>query len=270
MKRLVAVIPAAGKGLRVSPLPGSKELFPIGYQVRELSTGPYLHPKVVMQYLVDGLIEAQVHRLLIVITDNKWDIVRYYGNGEELGISISYLYQAKSTGMPGALDLARPWLREDDTILFGMPDTIVTPPNAFSRLLAHHQQAGADLSLGLFATSTPERFGMTRMDEAGYLSDFVDKPSQTTLTHMWGMGCWGNSFVQLLGDALPGCSSVREPVLSDFFSLAVQRGLKVTGLEIPDGGYLDIGTPADLVAAADRFSRFSAEPDDPVSRRPDL
>lgn len=256
MKRLVAVIPAAGKGTRVSPLPGSKELFPIGYQEKMGETGPYLHPKVIMQYLIDNLIAAGTEHFLIIISDNKWDIVRYYGNGEGLGISIGYLYQTSNSGMPGALDLSRAWLHEDDTVLFGMPDTIITPPDAFTRLLSYHMEKRSDITLGLFRTSTPERFGMVRRDQTGNLSDFVDKPTHTDLSYMWGIGCWGAAFTQLLSEGLSGRSDDSEPVLSEFFSFAVKRGLRVSGLDFPDGNYLDVGTPADLVSATHQFSQL--------------
>jgi glucose-1-phosphate thymidylyltransferase len=263
---LVGIIPAAGKGTRVSPLPGSKELFPIGYQERQGETGPYLHPKVVMQYLIDSLILAGVRRFFIIIGDNKWDIVRYYGSGEKLDISISYLFQERLTGMPGAIDLVRPWLQEEDIMLFGMPDTIFTPPDAFLRLLEHHRQTCADVCLGLFETDTPELFGMTRVDENGFLTAFVDKPQHTDLIYMWGIGCWGITFARLLGEASSKNSTLGEPVLSDLFALALQRGLKVTGLAFPESRYLDIGTPADLVLASRLFAQIPPHPDGKPSR----
>lgn len=253
--RLVGVIPAAGRGTRVSPLPGSKELFPIGYQERQGETGPCLHPKVVMQYLVDSLILAGVRRFFIIIGDNKWDIIRYYGSGERLGVSISYLFQERLNGMPGAIDLVHPWLQEEDIVLFGMPDTIFTPPDAFLKLLEHRRQTYADVCLGLFETDTPELFGMTRMDENGLLTTFVDKPQRTDMIHMWGLGCWGIAFAQLLGEASSEHSTQGEPVLSDCFALALQRGLRVAGLAFPEGSYLDIGTPADLVLASRLFAQ---------------
>jgi glucose-1-phosphate thymidylyltransferase len=215
-----------------------------------------------MQYLVDGLILAGVRRFLIAISDNKWDIVRYYGSGKSFGVSITYLFQEDAAGMPGALDLARPWLQEDDTVLFGMPDTIVTPAEVFSRLLRHHQRTRADLSLGLFTTSSPKRFGMTRMDETGHLTTFVDKPTRTDLAHMWGIGCWGFAFAQLLGEKLLQHSTEGEPVLSDFFAIALKEGLEVVGLHFPDGSYLDIGTPADLVSATRLFTQVGAQEQD--------
>lgn len=254
--RLVGVIPAAGRGTRVSPLPGSKELFPIGYQEKQGDTGPYLHPKVVMQYLIDSLILAGVRHFFIIIGDNKWDIVRYYGNGEKLDIRISYLYQESPSGMPGAIDLARSWLQEEDIVLFGMPDTIVTPDNVFARLLEEYKRTQADICLGLFETDRPERFGMTKMEADGRLTHFIDKPSVTDLIYMWGMGCWNNTFTQLLGETLPKCSSQEEPVLSDFFASALQHNLKVVGLALPDGNYIDIGSPADLVMASHQFAQL--------------
>jgi len=52
---LVGLIPAAGQAKRVSPLPGSKELFPVGFREVEVGGHVQLRPKVVSQYLLDNM-----------------------------------------------------------------------------------------------------------------------------------------------------------------------------------------------------------------------
>ena len=68
--------------------------------------------------------------------------------------------------MPGASDLARPWLN-GETVLFGMPDTIMEPRDCFTSLLEYHRAEEAVLSLGLFPTDNPKKFGMVGTDSDG-------------------------------------------------------------------------------------------------------
>lgn len=170
-EKLIGLIPAAGQARRLAPLPCSKELFPIGYFENEQGS----HPKPVGIFLIERLITAGVDQAYMIISEEKEDILRYFGNGEAFGISLSYLIQENPRGMPNALDLAYQWVK-DATIVFGMPDTIFSPSDAFTQLLDQHRKMGADLSLGLFPTQKPERFGMVSFAGEDQFIFTVDKP----------------------------------------------------------------------------------------------
>jgi glucose-1-phosphate thymidylyltransferase len=250
---IVGIVPAAGAGSRLAPYPGSKELFPIGHQLVEIKGAPERRPKVISQYLLDNMVGAGIRKLYLVIGHGKYDIVGYYGNGESFGASISYLFQSRLDGMPYALDLATPWLPDGATVAMGMPDTIIEPQNAFSVLISAHQQWGADLTLGLFRTDKPSKFGMVGIDGRGNVVEHVDKPAETDLEWLWGMACWGPRFTSLMHTALASHTAAgaqrRETVLGDMFDLAIAQGLVVKGVPFDEGRYIDIGTYDDLKRA---------------------
>ena len=52
-REVIGLIPAAGQATRLSPLPCSKELFPIGFGASK--TGHNLVPKVVCQHLLEKM-----------------------------------------------------------------------------------------------------------------------------------------------------------------------------------------------------------------------
>ncbi|NPV06463.1 MAG: nucleotidyltransferase family protein [Anaerolineae bacterium] len=260
MSDLVGLIPAAGAGTRVAPLPSSKELFPIGFRWRDVNGIRKLSPKAVSEYLVEALVRGGASRIFMIVNSSKADILRFYGDGSAHGVSMAYLVQEHPTGMPAALDLARPWLG-DATVLFGMPDTIIEPPDCFALLLRHHRERRADLTLGLFATSEPWRFGMVELDARQRLVRCVDKPRASSLQYMWGIACWGSAFTSFLGEF---CDRARaqnqgELLLGDAFTSAAQSGLTVTCHPFTEGSYLDVGSPDDLMAAAMRFCRHPDE-----------
>lgn len=252
MNGIVAIIPAAGRGSRLAPFPCPKELFPVGYQDVEIDGVLEERPKVVSQYLLESMVAAGSSRVFIILGEGKADIMTYYGDGRRFGTDICYLYQEELRGMPFAIDLARCWMN-DDTVLFGMPDTIIEPRDSFERLLAFHHESKAQLTLGLFRTGNPSKFGMVETDEHNTVIYTVDKPAQTDLTQMWGTACWSPEFTGLIHRRLVSAYEGHEIVLGDLFNFALEEGLRVKGLVFDDGQYIDIGTAAELNLALRQF-----------------
>jgi glucose-1-phosphate thymidylyltransferase len=256
MPRTIGIIPAAGKGTRLAPYPGPKELFPIGWQPYAVNGETHRRPKVISQYVIENMVGAGVREIVIIVGEHKYDLLRYYANGERFGAAFSYVFQEEALGMMHAIDLCRPWVGEA-RIVFGMPDTIVHPPDAFARLMDAHVSNGADLTLGLFPTARPHKFGMIGLDDRGRVVQHVDKPKSTSLRLMWGFAAWEPSFTELIHEVSAGHRrhpSGREMVLGDAFDEAMARGLHVRGVPFPDGFYLDIGTYDEIVDAQGRIA----------------
>lgn len=249
----VGIIPAAGKGTRLAPFPCAKELFPIGFQDYIVKGRAEKRPKVVSQYILENMKQAGVRRILLIVGQGKQDVVEYYGDGSRFGLEIAYLYQERLDGMPSAINLARPWIG-DATVVFGMPDTIIRPAIALKTLVEQHFQSGADLSLGLFATDRPQKFGMVEIDADSRVVSTVDKPQNSSLEYMWGTCCWSVRFTNLLDAFLSQHDAGgRETVLGDVFNAALADGMNVRGFPVPDGRYIDIGTSDELNAALREF-----------------
>ncbi|MGB3561171.1 MAG: sugar phosphate nucleotidyltransferase, partial [Geitlerinemataceae cyanobacterium] len=256
---LVGLIPAAGLAKRISPLPGSKELFPIGFRELQVDGQIRLMPKVVSQYLLDNLFQAGVQKLWLVLGKGKWDIMDYYGDGSQLGGQIAYLLMDKLWGMPYTLDRAYSWVK-NSTVLFGMPDTIFTPSDTFVQLLARHRETRADVTLGIFSTDRPYKLSPVTLTASGQVLDIVDKPAQTDVMNTWGCACWEPSFTELMHTYLSAkIPTQQETTLTDVFQAAMTAGLSVRGVHFTHGEYIDVGTPDDLVQAVHRFSKVSTE-----------
>lgn len=249
---VIGIVPAAGKGRRLAPYPLPKELFPVGPQLIEIDGQLQQRPKVISQYLIEAMVAADLDRLFVVLGPGKLDIVEYYRNGEAYGVPFAYVFQSQPGGMPYALDLVTPWLKGDELVLMGMPDTIIEPRDAFVRLLAAHRAWEADLTLGLFKTDRPQKFGMIGLDAENSVIEHVDKPRSTHLSWLWGITCWGPRFTALLHETVQtkGKSIAeqkrRELILGDIFDEALRLGLRVKGLPFEEGRYIDIGTYDDL------------------------
>jgi glucose-1-phosphate thymidylyltransferase len=257
--QIIGVIPAAGIGARIAPLPGSKELFPIGFVDRYIEGQLKRCPKVVSQYLIDRMVGAGVKRIYFVLSSGKTDIMHYYGSGKQFGVSIGYLMVDELIGMPYTLDIAYPWVC-GATVVFGMPDTIFKPIDAFSQMLTQHQKLNADLTLGLFPTNQPWRLSMVKYDDEKRVVSIADKPVKSESKHTWGCGCWGNRFTELLHSQMEVDKKQQgEIVLADYFNKAVAERLNVRAVVFNEGEYIDIGSPQDLEWAVKLFSQSNPE-----------
>jgi glucose-1-phosphate thymidylyltransferase len=255
---VVGLIPAAGVARRISPLPGSKELFPVGFREAMVDGCVQLRPKVVSQYLVESMVEAGAGRIWLVLGKGKWDIMQYYGDGSGFGAHVAYLVTDRLWGMPYALDEAWPWLSAS-TVLFGMPDTIFSPRDAFSQMYASHTHSGADVTLGVFPTNQPQRLCPVKMGDDHLVLGMTDKPEQPAQMNTWGCACWSPLFGDFMHQyLLARPAGGGEVVLASVFRAAMQDGLVVRGVEFDGGEYIDVGTPADLVLAVRRFSEEAA------------
>lgn len=254
MSRLVGLLPAAGRGSRLGTTPCSKEIMPLGFSSyfphgEDIKDGKQAwRPVTTIEVHLQAFRMAGVKRTAIIIGNSKFDIMRYLGDGHRYNVPITYFYQEKLQGMPFALDIPHPWI-QNDTILFSMPDTLITPVNTMTLLIENHYQNQADVTLGLFPTKTPEKFGMVDLQDKQIVG-FVDKPRQTNLRYMWGIAAWSPTFTDFMHSYLSGIvTSEKECVLSDIFEAALREGLTIQPMFYEDGRYHDIGTPSSFQAA---------------------
>ena len=251
---VIGIIPAGGKATRISPLPGSKELFPVGFHPH----GPEgeLRPKVVSHYLLERMRTAGVREAFIVIRKGKWDIPEYYGDGSMLDMRIGYLIMNLPYGPPYTLDQAYPFVRHR-TVAFGFPDILFTPEDAFAQLLAELDARQADAVLGVFPVNAPHKWDMVDLDSSGRVQGFSFKPQQTHLQYGWALAVWRPSFTEFMHDFLAARtaqygqpeSTPPELTVGEVLQAAVAAGLVVGSRIFESGTCLDVGTPSDLLQA---------------------
>lgn len=265
-KRVIGLIPAAGQGTRISPLPMSKELFPIGFQT--VGDRPGLRPKVVCQYLLEKMRLAGITEAILILRPGKWDIPAYLGDGAQLQMHLAYLTVHVPFGVPFSLNQAYPFI-QDAIVATGFPDILFHPDHAYQALLNHLNHSDADVVLGVFPTDQPEKVGVVDWDASGRVSQIIEKSPHTTLRHMWAIAVWQPTFTHFLhnfiqarqqewiGDQVPQLMSTipsqTEIPIGDVVQAAIHAGLRVEAEVFADGTYLDIGTSENLIAAVHQF-----------------
>ncbi len=253
----VGLIPAAGLGTRISPLPCSKELFPIGYT---LNTDKEPIPKPVAQYLLERMQGAGITNAYIILRNGKWDIPAYFGDGNGLSMNLAYLIMRKSYGTPFSADQAYTFIK-DKRVAFGFPDILFEPKDAFIQLLQKQEVAQADVVLGLFQVEHPEKWDtVTRADDGRILS-INPKPAAVVSPYAWVMAVWSPAFTDFMHRYLTKWEQERgeqtELSIGHVVQQALKAGLQIQSVLFENGSCLDIGTPADLVQAVQQHATYN-------------
>jgi glucose-1-phosphate thymidylyltransferase len=247
MQEVIGVLPAGGQATRVSPLPCSKELFPIGFRSVEGEDAP--RPKVVSHYLLEKMRWAGIHRAYFILRQGKWDIPQYFGDGGMVNMHLAYLMMGVPFGVPYTLDQAYPFV-QDSFVAFGFPDIVFQPEDAYEQLLARQTATNADVVMGLFPAVNPQQIDMVNRGQDGRICQIDIKPANTTLHYTWIIALWTPVFTKFIRAYLSSAvSESPELSLGEVLQAAIDQKLHVNSVIFPKGTYLDIGTPDDLVKA---------------------
>lgn len=253
-RKVVGLVPAGGQGKRINPIPCSKEVYPLGFELR--SGDENLGVKVACQYLLEKMLLAGIKKVYVILRNGKWDIPNYLGNGERIGMHLAYLLMGLPFGTPYTLDQAYPFV-ENAIVALGFPDILFDVDDVFLQLLERQNISNADVVLGLFPADQPEKVDMIDVDENGRLRQLIIKPLETDLHYTWGVAVWAPVFTRFMHEYLESTrdSAADRPELfvGDVFQAAVHNNLHVEGFHVSDKPYLDIGTPEDLVKAVRKY-----------------
>jgi glucose-1-phosphate thymidylyltransferase len=256
----VGVIPGGGSATRLAPLPCSKELLPIGF--RQTSCGP--RPKVIANYLVDGLRLAGARQIFWLIDRAKTDVMNYFGSGNDFGARMAYVPSEGSPSVVHTIDAAYPFLR-DRHVLFGFPDIIFEPALAPRKLWERLQQHGVDVVLGAVPAPPEQIADRVEIGADGRALQIRVKPADCPWPDVWILAAWAPRFTSFLHTWLqalqagPASGSVEtELYMGDVLQAAIHAGLSIEVETFQDGSFIDAGTPAGLEAAISRHGASSS------------
>lgn len=258
---MIGIIPAAGAGLRIQPLGCSKELLPVGSRLVD----GIARPKAVSEYLVERMIAAGARQICMVISAEKSDIVRYYAE-RDYAAEIFYAVQRRPRGLCDALFSAASFVRPDETVLIGLPDTIWFPENAYRPALEYEAEhrlddSKAGVNLVLFPVENPSVFDAVLRDEHGHVERVVVKQRDPGSNWIWGaVTASGRAFHDLY--QLWESRYRADEYLGDLLNAYIEAGNAVQATASGEH-YMDVGTMEGYHAALDYLrarNRLSIEP----------
>lgn len=236
----------AGKGSRLQPIGFSKELYPC------VNNGKHC---AVSEFSIQSMLEAQVDEIKLIVSPEKLDIPKYYANYKHL-IGI-YFYASPS--LPESCLYAINSLHDEDICLFGLPDTIFAPSNAFS-LIKQELLNGSDICLGLFLVPDGSKFDSVKLDSFNNVKGVLVKKSPPLSNWIWGI--WGANVktLRILFKEISKQHTNNEKLLGvGFDKLTRYKNINFKGVKLGDG-YFDIGTMESVVNVNETIRKFSPKP----------
>jgi glucose-1-phosphate thymidylyltransferase len=225
------VIPLAGKGTRLRPHTHvtPKPLLRVG-------------DRPVMSYILDDLRDLGVQEAVFV-TGHLKEKVESYVRKEYPQFEAHFVEQPVQNGTAGAVQLARPFIREDLLIIF--VDTL------FDADLSIIQRLPADVAGVIWVKEVEDyqRFGVVVSDDEGYMSRIVEKPSEP-ISKRANIGLYYIRDWELLFEGIDHVMAGAdngggEFYLTDAFQYMIDRGAKILIVDV-DGWY-DAGKPETLI-----------------------
>lgn len=222
-----AVILAAGRGTRMRELTLS-----MPKPMVEVSGKP------VLSYIIEGLRDAGVRKILIVIGYRKEVVIDYFSDGSAIGVEIVYREQIRQDGTGKVVELAKDFCGADPFIL-SYGDILV---DASSYLLLT-RPGDADLMITVRHTEDPSKGGAVYVNEKFEVIDLREKQLQGEAKTSWynaGVYTFKStifSYVARLEKSPRG-----EYELTDAIQAMALDGKKVQAVEIK-GNWADVRDP---------------------------
>lgn len=158
-----ALILAGGKGTRLRPLTYSmaKQLVPVAN-------------KPVIEFGLESIIGAGVKDVGIIVGDTASAIKDCLGDGSRWGARLTYIEQDAPLGLAHAVKTAKPFLGEDDFIMYLGDNLIKSSVEALIEEFTSHRPAATIL---LTAVPNPQDFGVAEM-EGDHVLRLEEKPEK--------------------------------------------------------------------------------------------
>lgn len=215
------IIPLAGKGTRLRP---HTHLVP--KPMLKVAGRP------VMDWVMDRLEGLDVTELIFITGHLKEQVEAW--TAERYGIPGRYIEQKVQDGTAGAINLARPHVKEDVLIIF--VDTV------FEADLSVIKSFDGDGIIWAKEVEDYQRFGVVVTDEKGNMQKIVEKPD-TPISKLANIGLYYIRNTDLLWKGIDW-TLAKDPVkgeyyLTDAFQYMIDHGARIQVAEV--GGWYDCG-----------------------------
>ncbi|MDC3134992.1 glucose-1-phosphate thymidylyltransferase RfbA [Prochlorococcus sp. AH-716-J09] len=164
---LKGIILAGGNGSRLAPLTDSlsKQLLPV-------------YDKPMIYYPLSTLMLMGIKDILIITTErDEFLFKNLIGNGEKLGIKISYEVQYEAKGIPDAFILAREFINNSKVVLI-LGDNIFYGHDLTSQLIDSVKK-DSEATIFAYRVKDPSRFGIVNFDKEHIPTFLEEKPKSS-------------------------------------------------------------------------------------------
>lgn len=236
------VILAGGRGTRLRPLTDllNKELIPVGK-----------YPMIF--YAIDKLRCAGIEDILLVISKrNSAMFTGFFGNGEHLGVRLSYRIQEDAGGVAQALSVAEPFIGKQENMVVLLGDNLFE--DSLLEDVKEFERDGQGAKVFLKKVGDPSRYGVPHLHD-GRISRIEEKPAHPQSHYcVTGIYMYDSSVFDLIRRIHP--SQRGELEITDVNNLYAEQGL-LRYRELA-GWWIDAGTFGSLHEAYEKLKDYDS------------
>ena len=232
------IILAGGSGTRLYPLTSctSKQLLPV-------------YDKPMIYYPLSTLMLFGINEILIISTpEDTPNIKQLFGDGNHLGLKLSYKVQEKPNGIAEAFILGKDFIQNDEVCLI-LGDNIFYIQSQMKNYRNIVRENNNYATIFGYHVSDPERFGVVEFDENKQAISIEEKPQHPKSNYaVTGLYFYPNDVVKKALSLKP--SKRGELEITDLNKLYLKENrLNVIPLK-RGNAWLDAGTPDSLMESS--------------------
>ena len=231
------LILAGGSGTRLYPLTQSisKQIIPV-------------YDKPMIYYPMSVLMLAGIREILVISTPDDIHLYKkLLGDGNQLGLEISYEVQLSPDGLAQAFIIGEKFI-SDDTACLVLGDNIFYGHGFGKELLETSKLKDGAVVFGYYVTD-PERYGVVDFDESGKVLSIEEKPKQPKSNYaVSGLYFYSNDVVEKAKNLKPSARGELE--ITDLNKLYLEEDRLQVKLLGRGNAWLDTGTHKSLLQAS--------------------
>jgi UDP-N-acetylglucosamine diphosphorylase / glucose-1-phosphate thymidylyltransferase / UDP-N-acetylgalactosamine diphosphorylase / glucosamine-1-phosphate N-acetyltransferase / galactosamine-1-phosphate N-acetyltransferase len=231
-----AVLLAAGAGERLMPLTATRPKHLIK-----------VCGKPILQFCLEAVNRAGITEAIIVTHYMGEAIKSYFGDGEKVGLKLTYVEQKEILGTGNAAEVAEQYVDSDFVLIYG---DLLFGQDAVKEVLAQFKKGKTAAVMAVVPVDRPENYGIIEQDTSGNVKGLVEKPAVGKApSNLANAGIY--VFSKEVFDKLKQTkSSVRgEWELTDAITMLAEEGKTVLAVQLSKNDWFDIGRPWDLLDA---------------------